>query len=239
MAGLTVMIDYVAALREAMQSTTPEPVAAAILAETAGADGIGVYLREDHRPVQPRDVKLLREALNCRLVLHMAPLSEMIGLALEVKPERVVLMPALREDGAVENGLDMVVGHKTIFETVDTLQSHGISVGISILPEPEQVKVVHQTRANWVQFHAGRFSSAKTATSQTSELNKIVDCMKMANRLRLHVAVGHGIDYRNIKLFADMAEIDEFNIGKSLVARSVLVGMDRAVRDMVALIRSL
>lgn len=239
MAGLTVMIDYVASLRAAMATPVPDPVAAALLAETAGADGVGVYLREDQHPVSPGDVQMLRQTIHSRLVLHVAAISEMVGFALEVKPERVVLMPALRDDGGVENGLDMVVGHKAIFEAVDTLQSHGISVGISILPEPEQVKVVHQTRANWVQFHAGRLGSADTAVIQTNELNKIVDCMKMAHRLRLHVAVGHGLDYRTIKLFAGMDEIDEFNLGRSVIARSMLVGVDRAVRDMVSLIRTL
>lgn len=239
MAGLTVMVDHVASLREAMQSPAPEPVAAALMAESAGADGIGVYLREDHQPIRERDVRLLRQAIHSRLVLYMAATSEMVGLALDVKPERVVLMPGMRDDGSVEYRFDLVSESKVIYETIDTLQSNGISVGVSIAPEPDQVKTVHQMRANWVHLYAGGLGSAATAAIQTMALSRIIDALKMAHRLRLHIAVGHGLDHRIVKLFAGVREIDEFSLGRHLVARAILVGMDRAVRDMTLLIRSL
>jgi pyridoxine 5-phosphate synthase len=239
MASLTVSLDYVAALRETMHSPTPDPVAAALLADASGADGIGVYLREDHRPIRERDVRLLRQTIHSRLVLFMAPTSEMIGFALEIKPSRVVLMPVLRDDGALDMGMDMVGDGKLISETVDTLQANGIGVGVSVAPEPDQVKLVHQTRANWIHIHAGRLSTADSAALQSQEFSSIVDTVKVAHRLRMHIAVGHGLDYRLIKLFAGLREVDEFSVGQSIVARAVLAGMEVAVRDMVALIRAL
>lgn len=239
MIGLTVMVDHVAAIRDAMQSPNPDPIAAAMRAESAGADGIGIYLREDHHPVTERDVRLLRQTIHGRLVFHMAATSEMIGLALEVKPERVVLMPDLRDDGTLEDGLDVMVNTKLLSETVDTLQSKGIGVGVSIAAQPDQVKVVHQARANWIQIHAGRLSSATSAAAQTQELNRIIDAVKMAHRLRLHVAIGNGLDHRLIKLFYGIPEIDEFSVGRGLINQAVLVGIDAAVREMVMLIRSL
>jgi pyridoxine 5-phosphate synthase len=239
MAGLTVLVDQVAYLRETIQSPDPEPLTAALLAESAGADGIGVYLREDHLPIRERDVRLLRQAVHSRLILFMAATSEMVGLALDVKPERVVLMPRMRDDGSVDYRFDVVSESKVIYETVDTLQSNGISVGVSIEPEPDQVKTVHQMRANWVHLYAGRLRSAATAAAQTQALSRIIDSVKMANRLRMHIAVGHGLDQKVIKLFAGVHEFDEFSMGRHLIARAVLVGMDRAVRDMTELIRSL
>ncbi len=239
MASLTVTLDYVAALRQAMHTPTPDPVAAALLADAAGADGIGIYLRESYRPVRERDVRLLRQTVHSRLVLFMAPTSEMIGVALELKPSRVVLMPVLRKDGALDMGMDLVGDSKLIAETVETLQANGISAGVSVVPEPDHAKLVHQTKANWIYIHAGRLSSADSAAQQTQELSRIVDTVKVAHRLRMHIAVGHGLDYRLIKLFAGLKEVDEFTVGQSIVARAVLVGMETAVRDMLAIIRAL
>jgi pyridoxine 5-phosphate synthase len=239
MASLTVTLDYVAALRQAMHAPTPDPVAAALLADAAGADGIGIYLRENYRPVRERDVRLLRQTVHSRLVLFMAPTSEMIGVALELKPSRVVLMPMLRKDGALDMGMDLVGDGKLVTETVQTLQSNGIGAGISVAPEPDHAKLVHQTRANWIYIHAGRLNKAESAAQQHQELSRIVDTVKVAHRLRMHIAVGHGLDYRLIKLFAGLKEVDEFTIGQSIVARAVLVGMETAVRDMITVIRTL
>jgi pyridoxine 5-phosphate synthase len=169
----------------------------------------------------------------------MAATSEMVGLALDVKPERVVLMPRIRDDGSAHHRYDVVSESKVIYETVDTLQSNGISVGVSVEPEPDQVKSVHQMRANWVHLYAGRLRSAATAAAQSQALSRIIDAVKMAHRLRLHIAVGHGLDYKLIKLFSGVREIDEFSLGRHLIARAVMVGMDRAVRDMSTLIRHL
>lgn len=239
MAGLTVLVDHVATLREAIQSPQPDPVAAAMLADMAGADGIGVYLREDRQYIQERDVRLLRQSVHSRLVLYMSATSEMLGFALDVSPERVVLLPPVGEDGTVERGMDVLVYNKEVLEMVDTLQANGISVGVTVDPEPSQIKSVHQMRANWVQLFSGKLGTAQSAASQNMEWDKIVDAIKMAHRLRLHIAVGGGLNYRLIKLFSGLPEIDEFSLGRSIVAKAVMVGMETAVRDMVSLIRAL
>ncbi len=239
MPSLTVVVDHVAGLREIMHSASPDPSAAAIVAQLAGADGIAVHLREDHRPIQERDLRLLRHTVQGRLILHMAATSEMMGFALDIKPERVILVPAIQEEAPAEEGLDLIVHSKTIYETVDTLQNNGISVGVCIRAEPEQAKLAHQIRADWVQIHAGRLQSATSPATQGKELDRIIDTVKMAHKLRLHIAVGHGLDYRLVKLLKGLPEIDEFSIGQGLIARAVLKGMGDAVAEMIDVMRSL
>jgi len=239
MPSLTVELDHVAGLRQIMASQGPDPVAAAVLAQLAGADGIAVHLREDHQHVQERDLRLLRQTIRSRLILHTAATSEMMGLTLDIRPERVVLVPQIQENGATDSGLDLMVHGKDIVETVDTLRSNGISVGICIPAEPEQAKLAHQTRADWIQIHAGKLRGASAPESQKQELDRIIDTVKMAQKLRLHISVGHGLDHRLIKLFKDIPEIDEFSIGQSLIAQALLKGMDGAVRDAIGLIRTL
>jgi pyridoxine 5-phosphate synthase len=238
MPSLTVMVDYVAALRHSMQCSTPDPVAAAMLAELAGADGIGVYLREDRGYLSDRDVRLLRQTLNTRLVLLMAAFPEMVGTALEIKPERVVLMPEIRKETPIETGMDLSTQGKALYEIVDTLQSNSISVGLCIQADPHQAKLAHQLRADWVMIHAGRLRAATSPQTQRQELNRIVDTVKMAHKLRLHIAVGRGLDHRLIKLFQGVAEIDEFSLGRDILARALFVGLDRAVREMITLLRT-
>ena len=166
MPSLTVVVDHVASLRQIMRSASPDPCAAAIVAQLAGADGIAVHMREDHQPIQESDLRLLRHAVQNRLILHMAATSEMMGLALDVKPERVVLVPGIRDEAPVDEGLDLIVHSKNIFEIVDTLQSNDISVGVCIKAEPEQAKLAHQIRADWVQIHAGRLKTAASPATQ-------------------------------------------------------------------------
>lgn len=239
MFNLTVVLDHVAGLRENMRSTTPDPVTAGVLAELAGADGIAVYLREDRRFIQDRDVRLLRNTIQGRLVVHMASSSEMVGIALDIRPERVVLMPAIQEGLPLKRGIDLIVHGKELFETIDSLQTNGISVGICIAPEPEQAQMAHQLRANWIQIHAGRLGESTTPATQRQEMGRIIDTVKMGYKLRLRIAVGHGLDHRLIKLFAGISEIDEFSLGRDLIARAMLLGMDRAVGDTITLLRSM
>lgn len=239
MFNLTVKLDHAAALRQAMQSTEPDPAAVAVLAEMAGADGIAVYLREDRRHIQDRDVRLLRQMVKSRLILHMAPTSEMIGIALDVKPERVVLMPEMQDDLSFETSIDLFVHGKDILETIDTLQSNGISVSVSIQPEPEQAQQAHQLRVDWIQIQTGRLRESTSPAMQQRELDRIIDTIKMAYKLRTRIAIGQRLDHRLIKLFAGIAEIDEFSIGRSLIARALLVGTDRAVSETVTILREL
>lgn len=239
MANLTVMVDRVAGLRESMTLGGPDPASAAVLAELAGADCIGVHLREDRLLTQENDVRLLRQLVGGRLILHMAATSEMVGIALDIKPQRVVLVPDIDAETPPEEGLDLVVQSRNIFETVDTLQSNGISVGVCIAAEPEQAKRAHQLNTTWVQLHAGRLRAATSPVSQSQELANITDTIKMASKLRLRIAIGHGLDHRLIRLFTGLSEIEEFSFGQSMIARAVLKGMDDAVTEMISLIQTL
>ena len=239
MASITVLVDHIAIIRDSMQTASPDPVSAAIVAELAGVDGVGVYLREDRQYIQERDLNLLRQTIQSRLILYMAPVSEMVGIALDIKPERVVLVPPQGEDGPLDNGLDLIVQNKNIYDTMDSLQSNGITVGVSIEADPEQVKLAHQYRATWIQIHAGRLRAATSPEAQSRELDHIIDTIKMAHKLRLRIAIGGGLDYRLIRLFGNLQEIDEFSIGQSLVARAILKGIPPAVDEMIGLIREL
>ncbi|MEJ2037348.1 MAG: pyridoxine 5'-phosphate synthase [Desulfosarcinaceae bacterium] len=224
MPNLTLMLDYVAALRELMDLNIPDPVTVSQMAELAGVDGVAAYLREDRRHIQERDVRLLRQTVQSRLILHMAATSEMMGIALDVKPERVVLMPEIRSETSdlSPGSLDLVVQGKELFETIDTLQSNNISVGVCIAARPEQAKIAHQLRADWVQIHAGSLITARSAAKQRQAWDGIVDTVKMAHKLRLQIAVGHGLDERLIKLFKGIGEIDEFSLGRSILAKAWL-----------------
>lgn len=239
MPNLTVVLDSVAAMRQIMLDHGPDPAAAAIIAKLAGADGIAIHMREDRRDTQERDVHAIRQLVDRRLILHMAPTSEMVGFALDIKPERVVLVPGINHETTQERVLDLIIHAKDLFETVDTLQSTGISVGICIAPEPEQTKLAHQIRATWVQIHAGRLHAAASATRRGQELGHITDTVKMAHRLRLKIAVGHGLDLQLLKLFKKLPEIDEFSIGQSLIADALLKGMRTTVGDAIDIIRTL
>ncbi len=239
MPSLAVVVDHVAELRRIMESRNPDPVAAAIIAQLAGADGIAIQMAEDQYAVQESDVRLLRQTVNTRLILHIPPTSAMTGLALDVKPERVVLEPITKEDAPADSGIDLIVHGNEIFETVDTLQSNGISVGICIPSDPEQAKLAHQIRADWIQIHAGRLKSAASSETQRQELDRIIDTVKMAQKLRMRISIGHGLDDRLIKLFKGVPEIDEFSLGQSLVAKALLKGIERAVTSTIDLIRTL
>ena len=239
MPGLAVKIDHVAALREAQKTSFPDPVAAALLAEMAGADGIVVHLREDRRDITDRDVRILRQTIQSKLILEMASTTEMVGMALDIKPDHVTLVPEKREEFSTGGGLDLIVHKEEIRETVDTLQNSGIPVGILIDPEPEQLKQAHRANVGIVEIHTGAYCEAKTTRTRHRAFLKIVDAIKLAHKLKLNVKAGRGLCYKSIKAFSGLEEIDEFSIGHSIVARAVLTGMEKAVREMIDLIRAL
>jgi pyridoxine 5-phosphate synthase len=239
MPSLTIVLDYVACLRQIMTINGPDPVAAAIVAQLAGADGVAVHLREDRRYLQDQDVRLIRQMVDRRLILHMAATSEMVGFALDIKPERVVLVPRITDEGAGDKGLDLIIHSKNIYEIIDTLQSTGISAGVCISADPEQAKLAHQIRAEWVQIHAGHLQAATSRATRRQALDRIIDTVKMARKLRLNIAIGHGLDMRLIKLFKGLSEIDEFSIGQSLIAHALLKGMQGAIGDTIDVIRAL
>jgi pyridoxine 5-phosphate synthase len=239
MTGLAVKIDHVAVLRKARNNLYPDPVLAAALAELAGADGIAVHLREDRLEIQDRDVRILRQTLQSKLILEMASTTEMVGMALDVKPDHVTLVPEKREEFSTEGGMDLVVHKDEITETVDTLQNSGIPVGILIDPETEQLKQVHRTNAGIVEINTRAFCETKTAQKRHQSFLKIVDAIKLANRLKLSVKLGRGLCDKSIKAFSGLDEIAEFSIGHSIVSRAVLIGMEKAVKEMISLIRVL
>jgi pyridoxine 5-phosphate synthase len=239
MAGLAVNVDHVATLREARKSSYPDPVAAAILAELGGADGIVVHLREDRRHIQDRDLRILRNIVQTKLILEMACTNEMVGIALDVQPDLVTLVPETQEEVTTEGGLDLISRDNAIAEIVGTLQDSGIPVSIFIDPSPEQIKVAHQINATMVEIHTGIFCDAEGAAKRERAFSDIVDAAKFARKLNLGVNAGHGLCYNTIKTFKGLHEIDEFSIGHSIVSRAVMVGMEKAVKEMLALIKDL
>jgi len=240
MAGLAVNVDHVATLRNTRGDVSyPDPVAAAVMVELAGADGIVVHLREDRRHIHDRDLRILRKVVQTKLILEMASTDEMVGIALEIQPDLATLVPERREELTTEGGLDLIVHKNAIAETVGTLQNNGIPVSIFIDPDPDQIKLAHQINATMIEIHTGTFCEAKTHKQRNQAFSDIVDAAKLAHKLRIGVNAGHGLCYNTIKFFKGLSEIDEFSIGHSIVSRAVLVGMERAVKEMLALIKDL
>jgi pyridoxine 5-phosphate synthase len=239
MAKLIVQLDPVATLRQAGKSGVPDPAAAAILAELGGADGIAVHLREDRRFIQDRDLRILRKVVHNRFVFKMAPTSEMLGVALNIKPDVVILLPEMREENSPTSGLDLMVHGSDATETIDNLVNSGIPVGIFIEPDPDQLKLAHQCSANLVEINTAAYCEATTSTKRQHVLNRIVDSVKLAYRLKIGVQVGGGIGFNTIGAFEGLKEIGAFTIGHSIIARAVLIGMQAAVREMRRHIRAL
>ena len=239
MAQLAVNVDHVATLREARGINYPDPVGAAVAAETAGADGIVVHLREDRRHIKERDVRLLRKIVQTKLILEMASTNEMLGIALDIKPDAVTLVPEKREELTTEGGLDLITHQDHIREVVTTLKNAGIAVCIFIDPDLDQIKIAHKIDADMIEIHTGAFCDAVTKLQKQREFLRIVDAAKMGTKLKLEVNAGHGISYNTIKAFKGLTEISEFSIGHSIVSRAILTGMEQAVRDMKQLILAL
>jgi pyridoxine 5-phosphate synthase len=234
---LGVNVDHVATLRQVRRATYPDPVAAALMAELAGADQITIHLREDRRHIQDRDLQVLRKTITSRLNLEMAVAQEMVRIAYEFKPDMVTLVPERREELTTEGGLDVVSGREAVRKAVKTLRDAEIEVSLFIDPDLDQVKAAHRAEAQAVELHAGRYCDARLAADRRRELARLLDATKAAAKLGLKVAAGHGINYQNVLPVAAIPEIEELNIGHAIVARAVLVGMERAVREMKELLR--
>jgi len=236
-ARLGVNVDHVATLRQSRRTQYPDPVAAATLAELAGADQITIHLREDRRHIQERDLHIMRRTVSTRLNLEMAATQEMVKIAYDVKPDLCTLVPERREELTTEGGLDVVGGRETVRRVVKTLRDAEIEVSLFIDPDLDQVKAAHRAEAQTVEFHTGRYCDARLAADRRRELARVVDACKAAAKLGLGVAAGHGLNYHNVGPIAAIAEIEELNIGHAIVGRAVLVGMERAVREMRETIR--
>lgn len=233
---LGVNVDHVATVRQARRAPEPDPVQAALLAELGGADGITVHLRGDRRHIQDRDVEILRQVVKTRLNLEMAATQEMLRIALTVKPDQVTLVPERREELTTEGGLDVVLNSAQLKPFVKTLSEAGVEVSLFVDPDPEQVKEARKIDAHAVEINTAAYADARDARSREEALRRMADATRLGRKLSLAVHAGHGLTYRNVGPIAALPEIAELNIGHSLVARSVLVGMERAVREMTVVI---
>jgi pyridoxine 5-phosphate synthase len=235
-ARLGVNVDHVATLRQSRRTQYPDPVAAALLAELGGADQITIHLREDRRHIQERDLQILRRTVSSRLNLEMAATQEMVKIAYETKPDVATLVPERREELTTEGGLDVVGGRDGVRKVVKTLRDADIVVSLFIDPDLDQVKAAHRAEAQVVEFHTGRYCEARLAADRRRELARLVDACKAAAKLGLEVAAGHGLNYGNVLPVAAIPEVEELNIGHAIVARAVLVGLERSVAEMKALL---
>jgi pyridoxine 5-phosphate synthase len=234
---LGVNIDHVATIREARGIDIPDPVAAAAIAELAGADGITVHLREDRRHIQDRDVRILRETVKTKLNLEMANAPEIVAIATELRPEDCCLVPERREEVTTEGGLDVAGQIDALSGTIVLLKEAGIRVSLFVDPEKPQLEASAKAGADFVELHTGRYAEARGEAESMARFEELSDAAEAAVELGLRVNAGHGLNYRNVIPVAAIPEIEELNIGHAIVARAVLVGLDLAVREMKDLMR--
>jgi pyridoxine 5-phosphate synthase len=237
MAKLGVNIDHVATIRQARRTIEPDPVWAAALAELGGADGITIHLREDRRHIQDRDLRVLRETVQVKLNLEMAASDEITRIALDVKPNQCTLVPEKREEITTEGGLDIISQQDRVTRCVDQLLAAGMEVSLFIDPDAAQIEASRALGAQAVELHTGRYADAPDGDPRNRELAALVSAGDVARNCGLLLHMGHGLTYRNVVPVARIAGVSELNIGHSIVARAVMVGMERAVREMKDLVQ--
>lgn len=235
MAQLGVNIDHVATLRQARRTYEPDPVLAAGLAEMAGADLITVHLREDRRHIQDRDLRLLRETVSTRLNLELACDSEVLGIACQIEPHQATLVPERREEVTTEGGLDVAGDPDRVRRAVDQLRVAGIEVSLFIDPDPRQLEASRESDVTMVELHTGSYALAH-GKQKAIELERLITAGKHAVQLGLQLHAGHGLNYHNVGPVAAIDDMDELNIGHSIIARAVMVGLPQAVAEMKRLI---
>ena len=232
MLTLGVNIDHIATIRQARRTVEPDPVAAAVLAELAGADGITTHLREDRRHIQDRDVRLLRQTVRTHLNLEMAATDEMVAIALDIKPDYVTLVPEKREEVTTEGGLDVAGQMSRMSEIVAKLQDSGIPVSLFIDPDSAQIEAAAKIQAKFIELHTGSYAEATDEASRQEELALLTKGCENAIAAGIRVNAGHGLTYWNVYPVACIPGMEELNIGHSIISRAVLVGLERAVREM-------
>jgi pyridoxine 5-phosphate synthase len=236
MIRLGVNIDHVATVRQARRAHEPDPVAAAVLAMLGGADGITIHLREDRRHIQDRDLRLLRQVVTHRLNLELAAVDAIVDIACEVRPDEATLVPERREELTTEGGLDVLANEKAVARAVERLRGAGVEVSLFVDPEPRQIEAAKRLGAVAVEVQTARYSEARPPAE--CELQALRDAAACALGHGLHLHMGHGLNYTNVIPVARIPGLEELNIGHSIVSRAVLVGMERAVREMKDVIRS-
>lgn len=237
MIRLGVNIDHVATVRQARRAQEPDPVAAAVLALLGGADGITIHLREDRRHIQDRDLRVLRQVVTQRLNLELAAVDAILDIACEVKPDEATLVPERREELTTEGGLDVISHQKVVGRAVERLTKAGIEVSLFIDPDRLQIETAKLLGARAVEIQTARYSEARTPKDRDRELAALEDAALCTREQGLHFHLGHGLNYTNVQPIVRLPGVEELNIGHSIVARAVLVGMERAVREMKEAIR--
>ena len=235
---LAVNIDHIATIRQARKADEPDPVVAASLAELAGAQGITVHLRGDRRHIQERDVEILRRTVTTHLNVEMAATREMVRIAQSHKPDQITLVPERRGELTTEGGLDVMLHSGSIEGVVKDLRDAGMDVSVFVDPDIEQIRACHKLGVTTVEINTGKFADHWRGSRRDDEVQKVVNSAKGARKLGLRVLAGHGLTYRNIDAIAKISEIEELNIGHSIISRAALVGIERAVREMIELMRS-
>ncbi len=237
MVRLGVNVDHIATIREARRGREPDPIAGAVLAELAGADGIVCHLREDRRHIKDRDLTLLRQIVRTHLNLEMAATDDMVKKAISVLPDMVTLVPERRQEITTEGGLDVTANFEYLEAITSTLRANNIVVSFFIDPDIYQIKAVAKLGADYVELHTGAYANAEDLNQVVEELERIRSMAMAASKFGLGVSAGHGLNYQNVVDVARIKEVEELNIGHSIVSRAVLTGMEKAVRDMIGLIR--
>lgn len=233
---LAVNVDHFATIREARRSNEPEPVLAALLSEQAGAEGIVCHIRGDRRHIKERDLRLFREAIKTKLNIEMAATEEMKKIAIDLKPEIVSLVPEREEELTTEGGLDVISNEKHLGPHIQELQKAGIRVSIFVDPNLKQIEACHRVGVNLIEINTAKYSDLRPGAERDKALDEIKEVAKYSHTLGMEIHAGHGLDYKNVRPIAEIPEISELSIGFSIVARSAIVGIDMAVREMVSLI---
>ncbi|MCC6549248.1 MAG: pyridoxine 5'-phosphate synthase [Ignavibacteriaceae bacterium] len=232
-------VDHVATLRNARNEREPDPVTYALMAELAGVDGIVVHLREDRRHINERDLAILKRTIKTKLDLEMAATEEIIRIACEIKPQLATIVPEKRMELTTEGGISVVDNIQMLNDAIRELHKYAIPVSLFIEPDMNQIDASAELEADFIEIHTGVFANARTEDEQFDELDKIRIGAKHAKKLGLGVNAGHGLDYKNIKIFRELQDIDEVSIGHSVIARSLYVGLRQAVDEMALLIKGL
>jgi pyridoxine 5-phosphate synthase len=234
---LSINIDHVATLRNARGGEEPDPVAAALVCERAGADGIVCHLREDRRHIRDRDVALLRDTITTKLDLEMAATAEIVKIALHTKPDLVTLVPEKRKELTTEGGLDVVRRQTSLRRTIQQFHEREISVSLFIDPDRKQIEAAKELGTDMIELHTGEYAEARTVRARKHSLHQIEQMARLGHSIGLGVNAGHGLDYLNIVNVARIREIEEVSIGHAIIARAVEIGIENAVKEMRRLIR--
>ncbi len=239
MAGLSVNLDYLGALREIFVTSYPDVTSAAVMAELGNAEGIEVHLTGEHPYILEQDIRILRHIVQSRLILKFSPTSEMIGSVLEIKPDLAVLVPENLDRIFAKSSINSLSKSAEPAEAVKTIQGSGIPVCMLIDPDTDQLKAAHKLNVSMVEIYSGTFCGLKSSDKKNDTFNHIVNTVKLAYKLKIGIRVGSGLCYKSIKSFRGLHEIDEFSIGRSIISRSVFTGIERAVKEMTDLVSML